>query len=129
MCELLVRIEDKSSDPDPVRDRMLSKKGHVIDIRPDGWPWTQAELTNPAWRVGSVPGVTPEDYVKFAGAVVDRGPLAMVQIARKAFYLDVDQLAAKLMSSRAGALASFTSEEIDAATIATVVPSPVPVIG
>jgi hypothetical protein len=128
MCELLVRVEDKRSDPDPAKDAMISKKGHVIDVRPDGWPWTNAELAAPYWRIGSVPGVDPADYVKFMMSAVQHGPLASVGVARKAFYLDVDQLAT-LMQSRAGAFSTFTVEEIDAATIATVMASPIPVIG
>jgi hypothetical protein len=128
MCELLVRIEDKGVDPDPEKDAHISKKGHVIDIRPDGWGWSETELANPAWRIGSVPGVDPGDYTKFAMAAVQVGPMATVRIARKAFYLDVDQLAT-LMASRAGAFSTFTVAEIDAATIATVVPPPIAVFG
>jgi hypothetical protein len=27
------------------------KAGDIIDYHPDGWPWTQRELTNPNWRI------------------------------------------------------------------------------
>lgn len=128
MCEMLVRIEDKATDPDPDKDRHISKKGHVIDVRHDGWDWSEAERTNPAWRIGRVPGAPPEDYTKFIMAAVQVGPLATVQVARKAFYLDVDQLAAPV-SWRSGEIRTFTLTQIDDATIATVVPSPITVIG
>lgn len=43
--EFLVRIVDRSDREDD------SKRGDVLCAQPDGWAWSQAELTNPAWRI------------------------------------------------------------------------------
>lgn len=48
--EILVRIIDKDQ-PDPELEKMASKRGDVIAICPDGWPWSVAERTNPEWRI------------------------------------------------------------------------------
>lgn len=57
MAEFLVRIRDKPTDPDPYLDIKRSKRGDVICACPDGWVWSQIELTNPAWRIIKVPGL------------------------------------------------------------------------
>lgn len=47
--EFLIRVNDRS-----VRDHD-SKRGDVIAVCPDGWAWSQAELTNPDWVIVSAP--------------------------------------------------------------------------
>lgn len=46
--EVLIRIVDKSSDP------LAMKRGDVITICRDNWPWSAEELQNPEWRIVSV---------------------------------------------------------------------------
>ncbi len=40
--ELLVCVADAGT---------VAKPGDVIDFRPDGWPWSQAERAMPNWRI------------------------------------------------------------------------------
>jgi hypothetical protein len=56
MCELLVRVIDKIGTTKD-DDALLTKRGDVIDLRPDGWNWGTGELLNPDWRILRVPGV------------------------------------------------------------------------
>lgn len=57
MAEILVRIRDKETHPDPYVDVKRSKRGDVIAVCPDGWKWTHIELTNPDWRIIKVIGL------------------------------------------------------------------------
>jgi hypothetical protein len=56
--ELLIRIRDKNHPTDANLNRQLTKRGDVIAIQPDGWNWGVRELTNPDWRIISVPNLT-----------------------------------------------------------------------
>jgi hypothetical protein len=47
--ELLVAGLDRSERIDDI------KAGQVIDVHPDGWGWSEAELSNPNWHVISAP--------------------------------------------------------------------------
>ena len=134
MCELLVRVKDKSADPDPARDAMMSKRGHVIACQPDGWPWSQAERTNPDWIIVKMPGVDPNDYAAMTRPVTKVAVLpsdGAAVVARRAFSLDmakVPQLAIASGASRA-ADATVSRESFDAARLATQVKADFEVIG
>lgn len=55
MCELLVRVVDRISlDP---QAGPASLAGNVIHRAPDGWNWSAAEISNPAWVVLKIPGI------------------------------------------------------------------------
>jgi hypothetical protein len=56
--ELLVRVVDKTSPQNPTLDALLTKRGDVIEARPDGWAWGLQELQNPAWRIARVVGLS-----------------------------------------------------------------------
>ena len=90
MAELLVRVVDKVS-VDPVLDARLTKRGHVIVVRPDGWTWGTEELANPDWRLMRVAGADPVD---FAGLIVEEpetDPTTPNKFRqRRAFRLDLD---------------------------------------
>lgn len=43
--EALIRLVDKG----PAED--CSKRGDVIAVQPDGWAWSNEELTNPDWII------------------------------------------------------------------------------
>lgn len=64
--EILVRIIDKDQ-PDPDLAKMASKRGDVIAICPDGWPWSEAERTNPEWRIVRSPILQTHSEVLLAG--------------------------------------------------------------
>lgn len=53
MAEFLIRVVDKVQ-PDVQLSKISSKSGDVISVCADGWAWSQAELTNPEWRIVSV---------------------------------------------------------------------------
>lgn len=48
--EALVRIVDRSSAEDDAH------RGDVVETHPDGWAWSQAELTNPDWIIIQISG-------------------------------------------------------------------------
>lgn len=63
MCELLVAAVN-SHNPDSVyQDTKLPKRGDVVAAREDGWPWGADELTDPAWRLLSIPGAPVQDFL------------------------------------------------------------------
>ena len=63
MCELLVWIEDSEKNDDPALDAKRGKAGNVIVTCPDGWPWSEAELNHPHWRIVALPGVEADDVL------------------------------------------------------------------
>ena len=62
MCELLIQVIDTTND-DVYRNYQCLKRGDVIDVVPDGWKWSQRELTNPNWRIIKLPGVEVDAVV------------------------------------------------------------------
>lgn len=47
--EMMVALVARSAAIDDVQ------AGEVMEIRPDGWEWSQAELANPNWQLISAP--------------------------------------------------------------------------
>lgn len=95
MCELLVRVKDKGSDPDPAKDALISKRGHVIACQPDGWGWTKAERENPDWVIIKIPGTDPGDYMAMMAPAMKSAPLpadGSTMVARRAFSFDLSKL-------------------------------------
>jgi len=96
MCELLVFLTDKASDPDPAINLTYMKRGYVIVVCEDGWQWSQAELTNPDWVVVQVPGVPVSEYNKFqvvhwaSYTNYETGEQGVMDACR-ALMLDIDQ--------------------------------------
>lgn len=90
MAELLVRVVDKTN-PDPVFDAKLSKRGDVIAVCPDGWKWGVEEIANPDWRIISVPGVDPDDFSGLLAAEPETNPNEPSRMLQfRAFRLDLD---------------------------------------
>lgn len=54
MVEILICVRS-DANPDLYIDCQRPKRGDVIAIGPDGNPWGQGELTNPDWRIFSMP--------------------------------------------------------------------------
>jgi hypothetical protein len=63
--EILVRVVDKG----PTRQH--SQAGDVIAVCPDGWGWTQVELTNDDWRIVRVPILQTTADALLAGLPAD----------------------------------------------------------
>lgn len=85
--ELLIRIRDKVGT-DVYRDCKLTKRGDVIDIRPDGHPWGRRELANPDWRIVRVPISANEAHALLAPEPGNR--LTNRMLRKRLFRLDVD---------------------------------------
>jgi len=50
MAEILIKWEDSGA-------AFNYRKGDVIAICPNGWQWSNAEMTNPAWRIIKLPNI------------------------------------------------------------------------
>jgi hypothetical protein len=87
--ELLIRIVDKCSDPDPEKGIGYSRAGNVIAACPDGWQWSQMEIENPAWRVVRV---NLTDVEKTALTTPAYGDIQVMPIPFRKFFIDFDKL-------------------------------------
>jgi len=65
MAEMLLRVVDKINDTDDALNAQCTKRGDVIVICPDGWPWSETERTSPDWKIVKVPGVAVDDLTGF----------------------------------------------------------------
>ncbi len=89
MCEVLFRVVDKTN-PDPLIDCKMSKRGDIVVIVPDGWGWTPAELTNPDWRIVKFPNVAQATAEAFAMPEQDADPAHPSRmLRRRAFMFDM----------------------------------------
>jgi len=97
MAELLVRVRDKESHPDPYVDVQRSKRGDVIVACPDGWQWSHAERTNPDWRIVRVLGLP--DSIAQSFLTPERGDPKVDRMLRRreaSFDLDHAELPARV---------------------------------
>lgn len=58
MAEIIFWARDKVKPWDAELDAQAYKRGDVISIHPDGWAWSQRELTNPDWRILRLTSIT-----------------------------------------------------------------------
>lgn len=91
MCELLVRIKDKTSD-DPRKDAQLTKRGDVICVQPDGWPWGKEEVSAAFWRIVKIPGVSVGDFAHLLSEQLPQSQKPDEMLRRRAFRLDLDAI-------------------------------------
>lgn len=70
MAEILLHFTDKvpNSHPDYA---MNYGAMDIVVVCADGWTWTEAELTNPNWRIVKVPGVDPSFLSQYAAPRID----------------------------------------------------------
>ena len=103
MAELLVRVVDKVN-ADPYLNAKCTKRGDVIVVQPDGWPWGKDEQKNPAWRIVKVPGLSVIDASAFLGPELDTDPEQPSAVLQpRAFKLDLDHLPASIAAVLADA--------------------------
>lgn len=114
MCEILVRIKDRPGF-DPTANALAARAGDVIAVCPDGWNWTQTELTSSEWLIVRIPGlavdaVTPLVLSAFSvNPDGSRGPM-MWKRARNFDTSDVNwRNLAKLSSPVTISLAQWTN--------------------
>ena len=91
MCELLVRVKDKTSN-DPRKDVRLTKRGDVIAVQPDGWPWGKEEVAATFWRIVKIPGAAVGDYAHLLVEQLPQSRELDEMLFRRAFHLDLDAI-------------------------------------
>lgn len=92
MCELLVRVVDKVNS-DFYLNCQCTKRGDVIVVQEDGWKWGKEELSNPDWRIISMPGIPVSQVLGLLAPelpIDPKNPSRTLQ--RRAFKFDIDAL-------------------------------------
>jgi hypothetical protein len=86
--EMVIRVDPR---PDDTADRraMYLSRGDVIDIRADGWGWSAIELSNPAWRMIRVTGMTQIQADALLAGEADPEELKPRKLAR-IYRIDLD---------------------------------------
>lgn len=74
MAELLIRIRDKVNQDSIYLDCSCLKRGDVVTVQRDGWPWGDKELSNPDWRILAVPGTSVNVFQALLAEEVDENP-------------------------------------------------------
>jgi hypothetical protein len=91
MAEFLIRVHDKTNPNSIYEDVRCMKRGDVVVVCEDGWPWSQKELTAPYWRIVKVPGMPMEEAQ--ALTTPELGDINVNRmLRRRAFKLDVDNV-------------------------------------
>lgn len=91
MAELLVRVIDKYEGVDPLFLSKSTMRGDVIEVRPDGWPWSLRERTSPQWIIVKVDASMAKCAALIAAEPGDVKQNPYLRI--RAFHLDLDALA------------------------------------
>lgn len=90
MAEILVRVRDKVN-ADFYLNCKCTKRGDVIEAKPDGWDWGVRERTSPNYRIIALPNVSLPDAQAMLAPEVDtdlNNPSRTLQ--RRAFRFDLD---------------------------------------
>jgi hypothetical protein len=89
MCQILIRMVDRVNPNDVLLDERLDKRGDAIFVAPDNWQWSQTELTNPEWRILSLPNVTVSEASQYlSGPAVDPLLVPYRPLRGKGFLVD-----------------------------------------
>lgn len=107
MCEVLIRTQDKTVPGDEKR-AMRMQRGDVIVVMPDGWRWSERELTNPGWRLLRLPGLPPEAMIELQVPVRDKDG---VVIAKRARGIDLDSIPQVEAAMRSGRVVELPAKE------------------
>lgn len=93
MAELLIRVADKVST-DFYNNARITKRGDVIVVSPNGWPWGAEERTAPFWRILALPNVSVNFAQTFLAREVATNQLDLGRtLQHRAFKLDIDNAA------------------------------------
>lgn len=89
MCEMYVRTEDRINKESVYVDAKCYKRGDVVTIQEDGWPWGNAEINNGTHTIVKVPGVPSS---KMSALVVPEigDPLLNRVLQLRGFRFDID---------------------------------------
>ena len=84
--ELLVSLIDKSDAIDDV------KAGEVITIQPDGWAWSEIELSHPHAQIISAPILNTHAQTLMRPHTMPQNWVRGTKYPRKAYLLDLTKL-------------------------------------
>jgi len=73
MAEMLVFMEDQTSDEGIEKTAKLPQRGDVVVVREDGWSWGDMERNNILFALVIVPDATPEDLASLLAPEVPQG--------------------------------------------------------
>ena len=90
MAELLVRMVDKVNPNDYDLNLKCFKRGDVIDVHEDGWPWSAAEVLNPEWKIMYFPNGTMSAAESYLVPELPTGPDDLSTKRLRGFYFDLD---------------------------------------
>ena len=114
---LVVWITDKPiapSDQGTLVDTSNYKAGDVIDILPDGWAFSQAEMNNPSWRIIGSPILGVHREALLSAPDYNRIPLATKRMRN--WMLNLSQLP-EVTGSSVGQVVSLPSTRLAAASV------------
>lgn len=89
MCEILLRLTDKVNS-NPILDSRLTKRGDVIAVQEDGWPWGDGEISSGEYVVIKLPNVTVSQASPFVSPELEvdpKNPSPVLQ--RRGFKLNI----------------------------------------
>lgn len=93
MCQVLLRVVDKTNLDDPYHDCKCLKRGDIVVVVGDAHVWGREELRDPAWRILRLPNITVEQAEAFLGPELDTDPANPSRVLqRRQFKLDVDNV-------------------------------------
>lgn len=90
MAELLIRVTDKVN-PEFYKNTKCTKRGDVIVVHENGWPWGRDELTAPFWRIVKHDELSVSEASAFLAPQFDTDPQHPSRtLLRRAFKLNLD---------------------------------------
>lgn len=90
MAELLVRNVDKVNPNDPYLNTQCLKRGDVVVVQENGWPWSPAELSGTPWTVVKFPDGSVSAANSYLAPELPESPEDTSILRRRAFYFDLD---------------------------------------
>lgn len=94
MAELVVMVVDRLHPHDVYLNAAAYKRGDVIEVRPDGWPWGTEELAHPDWRILRIPDLTVSEASALLAEERNTDPAHQSRtLQRRAFKLDLEHAA------------------------------------
>ena len=91
MVEALIRVADKTNSNSEELNSKKTKRGDVIVVCDDGWPWSEWERTNPDWRVVRFPDEVASDIRAMVTPEFDEdSSKPRATLKARAFCLDLD---------------------------------------
>lgn len=90
VCDALIVMHDQVN-PDPLIDCRRFKRGDMVAVVPDDWPWSEFEKSNPNWRIAKFPLVSVAEAEIFIAAERDLDPANPSRMLRqRARSINVD---------------------------------------